>query len=253
MSTASHQSPPAATQAGVPAAFDPFLRDPEQPIRYHWWTRWADHHAGTIDARHTPPAGPRPASIHPSVLDTAWLARLFYERDTAIRAEQRTTAALIAVLAAQITTTSTHRDTLSAQITDATDHLEALQHADPDRRVPTASERAYSTDAEIATRSANSHAQAVAGARAQLAGLEAGIRADQIHIAGLTRDIASHHHLLAIRTLHLTAWYQSRAATYTRAHTARTKTIAATPCPDPPDYLPETDQTPAALAGQSTR
>lgn len=227
-----------AAQANVPAALNPFLRDPERAIRYRWWTRWFDHRAGTADARRTRTSSPRPATSDDTVLSTPWLARLFYERDTAIRAEQRTTAALTSVLDAQITTAQTHLETLSEQLNGASERLEAVKHMDPADRTPTVSERAYSTAAETSTRSANLHAATLAAAEAELSRLHAGIRADQIHIAERSRDIASHRHILAIRSLHLTAWYQRRAATYARAHAHVTGTRALTPEPEPPAPLP---------------
>lgn len=232
-------TPLVASQASLPAALDPLLREPERSIVYHWWTRWADHRAGTTDARHTRTAGPRPAG-EDDTLDTPWLARLFYERDTAIRAEQRTTAALISVLDAQVTTTATHKETLEQQLEGAKNQLSTVEATDPAARTPSVAE-SYSNDAEIATHSANLHAATLNAAQDQLASLRAGIRADQIHIAELERDIATHHHILAIRTLHLAAWYQRRAATYTRAHTRRGGTWAATPEPETPTPLPAPD------------
>lgn len=230
-----------AADTALPAAVPSFQRAPEEPLPYRRWTRIGDWFAGVRDRAFLP--------AQTDTLDTPWLHRLGQECRTRLEAERRGTLAVTAVIDDAL---SGHRRQIDNVIEEvarlAEQRAELAERPVPDTAT-TAAEQ-YDSPEQRRLRRLRTQAAAVGRIEARLQELSA--RKDQAAVAmeTLTASRQWHWTLLLVRTHHLLAHHNRRAATYARTMTRRADRHFPQPTIPEPDWArqPSAPELPAALA-----
>lgn len=227
------------TTPTFPQAFATVQRKPEEPIAYRWGQRTSDAWAGWRDRRVVVVEDDATAS-------SPWLQRLGFECATSLEGERRAAQATFAVLDAGITdarqsivNTNGRLEELRAQHSE----LRAVQLSDAP---VTAVDHTDAGDARLARRQRERGARLgeLALQEKQWEGVIDGARQS---IQSLVAARSWHWSILLTRSAHLIAFFNRRAATYTRAATRKASGPVLAPRVPQPDWL-DAAEAPAIVA-----
>lgn len=233
-------------QPDFPTAVPYLVRLPDRSLRYWFWTRWADAHAGRRDRG---PVEDNRERRGVPVADTPWLDRLLAEYANRAGAERHYDDTMIGQLDHLHARLAEQAAILDEQLERKVAERKARQEAGPQQGRRTTAEKFAGTD-EIQMRRGREHREGITALDAEIERLGAAQQELRVRIAQVLRDRESHEAIRDDRVLKLREHYHRRAATYVRAlGRPRRGQVFAVPTFGIPDWV---SREPLALIRTST-